>query len=413
MQTRSLYLLFMAGASLAALSACASPVADTRPLPIGAFSSSVAATGKASIPEYDAYMLDSGRAPWGVCPSNMVETGPTSPSAACGQISAPARPGSCITLCGLEERKLPRAVQAVNRSLALVEKSLAEYPRHNGCFSCHHQGVAALALSVARTHGYGVEDAVITALARHTASDLRTDLENYRQGKGQPGGVTRAGYALFALQLAGVNKDELTAAVSGYILKRQTADGFWHAGSHRPPAEASDFTDTFLALRGLNSYGERDEVNARAPRIERARAWLEQASPKDTEDSVFQLWGLKEAGAANAVLERCARALLAQQKSDGGWAQMTGAASDAYATGAALTVLRSTGQLTSDDPACRRAVAFLLDTQEPDGSWHVVSRSKPVQPYFESGFPHGKDQFISVAATSWAITALVLTEGHG
>ena len=38
-------------------------------------------------------------------------------------------------------------------------------------------------------------------------------------------------------------------------------------------------------------------------------------------------------------------------------------------------------------------------------SW---SRSKPFQPYFESGFPHGKDQFVSMAASGWATVALAL-----
>ena len=28
------------------------------------------------------------------------------------------------------------------------------------------------------------------------------------------------------------------------------------------------------------------------------------------------------------------------------------------------------------------------------------------QPYFETGFPHGRSQFISAAATSWAVVAL-------
>jgi hypothetical protein len=41
----------------------------------------------------------------------------------------------------------------------------------------------------------------------------------------------------------------------------------------------------------------------------------------------------------------------------------------------------------------------------------VTSRSTPVQPYFESGFPHGKDQFISIAASNWATMALILATG--
>ena len=38
----------------------------------------------------------------------------------------------------------------------------------------------------------------------------------------------------------------------------------------------------------------------------------------------------------------------------------------------------------------------------------MVSRSEPVQVYIESGFPHGKDHFVSAAATDWAATALAL-----
>ena len=65
--------------------------------------------------------------------------------------------------------------------------------------------------------------------------------------------------------------------------------------------------------------------------------------------------------------------------------------------------------LSVADPAYRRGTQFLLKTQLADGSWFVQSRSLPVQAYFESGFPHGRSQFISCAATSWATMALGLT----
>ena len=51
---------------------------------------------------------------------------------------------------------------------------------------------------------------------------------------------------------------------------------------------------------------------------------------------------------------------------------------------------------------------FLLRTQCPDGSWHVKTRSKPIQTFFDNGDPHGPDQFISIPATAWATTALAL-----
>jgi len=58
------------------------------------------------------------------------------------------------------------------------------------------------------------------------------------------------------------------------------------------------------------------------------------------------------------------------------------------------------------DPAYRRGAGYLLRTQEEDGSWRVVTRSFPFQPYNESGFPHGNDQWISAAGTAWAALAL-------
>jgi hypothetical protein len=97
------------------------------------------------------------------------------------------------------------------------------------------------------------------------------------------------------------------------------------------------------------------------------------------------------------------------QRADGGWSQTDKMESDAYATGSALVALHEAGALATTDPAYRRGVGFLLKNQLEDGSWHVPTRSKPIQTYFESGFPHGKDQFISIAAAGWATTALSLS----
>ncbi|MGH9626983.1 MAG: hypothetical protein ACRD7E_01255 [Bryobacteraceae bacterium] len=57
-------------------------------------------------------------------------------------------------------------------------------------------------------------------------------------------------------------------------------------------------------------------------------------------------------------------------------------------------------------PASDPVYQNLLRTQAEDGSRFVRTRAIGFQPYFETGFPHGKSQFISVAATSWAAIAL-------
>jgi hypothetical protein len=97
--------------------------------------------------------------------------------------------------------------------------------------------------------------------------------------------------------------------------------------------------------------------------------------------------------------------LLALQHDDGGWAQNPWLPADAYATGQALYALHELG-LASSDRAYQRAVQYLLGTQQGDGSWHVSSRAPKFQPYFQSGFPHDDDQWISSAATAWAAMAL-------
>jgi hypothetical protein len=107
-------------------------------------------------------------------------------------------------------------------------------------------------------------------------------------------------------------------------------------------------------------------------------------------------------------IKAAAQEVITEQRPDGGWAQLPSLESDAYATGQALTALHEAGQVTTADAIYNRGAAFLLRTQRPDGSWLVRTRSFPFQPYKESGFPHGKDQWISAAGTSWATMALTL-----
>jgi squalene cyclase len=97
------------------------------------------------------------------------------------------------------------------------------------------------------------------------------------------------------------------------------------------------------------------------------------------------------------------------QHADGGWAQTPNLSSDAYATGQVLYTLHELGHPASD-PVIKRGIAFLLRTQAEDGTWYVKSRAMKIQPYFESGFPYGPDQWISQSATAWAAMALAVTE---
>jgi N-acyl-D-amino-acid deacylase len=265
-----------------------------------------------------------------------------------------------------------------------------------------------LLLAEARLRGFAIDEANFAAQLDHTAAHLKRGQDNYLAGQGQGGRADTAGWALWTLQTGDRKPDETTAAVAHYLLTWQKDRDHWRTSGNRPPTEASDFTTTYAALRALSVFGtveQRSEIGARR---ERALKWLLQAEAKDNEDRVFRLRSLHFLETDKEAVDAAAKELLAQQAADGGWGQLNGMTSDAYATGTTLVTLYETGYLSASDAEYRQGIEFLLRTQHDDGSWQVATRSKPIQVYFESGFPHAKDQFISISATSWAATALVL-----
>ena len=56
----------------------------------------------------------------------------------------------------------------------------------------------------------------------------------------------------------------------------------------------------------------------------------------------------------------------------------------------------------TSDAAYQRGLKFLLNTQLEDGSWYTKTRALGFQPFFDANFPHGYDQWVSAAGTSWA-----------
>ena len=117
----------------------------------------------------------------------------------------------------------------------------------------------------------------------------------------------------------------------------------------------------------------------------------------------MQLLGIRWANIA-APQDRV-KELIALQRANGGWGQTENLPTDAYATGEALYALHETG-MSAADLVYRKGVEYLLHTQKEDGSWHVKTRAATFQPYFESGFPHGHDQWVSANGTAWAAIGL-------
>jgi ankyrin repeat protein len=296
---------------------------------------------------------------------------------------------------------------AIARSTALLQRSGITFYEKGGCVSCHHNILGLKTTRMLRERGLPYDREIEGREKRFLADDVRMLREQSLQGIGIGGGLALpVGYITMGLAEAGHPPDASTDAMARLIRRAQLADGRWIT-AHRPPSESSEFTATAVGLRALQLYGNpRNDADREAIRL--AGEWLRRHTPVNTEDHTFRLLGLVWSGAPSATRRAAVNSLLTLQREDGGWGQLPYRASDAYATGQALVALREAGFPTTA-PAYARGVRYLLDTQLVDGTWLVRTRSLFTQHYFESGFPHGIDQFISAAATHWSVQALAGT----
>jgi hypothetical protein len=287
--------------------------------------------------------------------------------------------------------------EAATRAVRLIDRTSASFLTTRACFTCHTQTLSAMVLRDARKVGLEIDEANFKRQCERAIEDLSGTR------------VDTTGHKLWALDIGQHAPDDKTEALVEYLLNYEKDLGAWKVTVDRPPAEASNFTTNYVALRGLNRYGNAKQREAIAARATAIKQWLESANADDTEDQVFRLRLAYELKLPSDKLQGFVQTLLSEQDADGGWAQKRGIESDAYATGSTLVALQEAGGVSCQHPAWLRGLDYLLRTQKPDGSWHVASRAKPIQEYFESGFPHGKDQFISAFATAWATEALLLS----
>ncbi len=297
---------------------------------------------------------------------------------------------------------------AITRAIPPLEAGSRGSAENRKCFTCHSQALPVMALHAAKGKGFPIDEANLQRQIKHTRDFLQTGEKNYLQGKGQGGQVLTAGYALWMLAAAEQPPDDVTRAVANYLLSYQNNEERWQHRGKRPPSSGSDFTASFTALRGLQAYAGEELQPQLTARKEVVAKWLQKTEAKDTEDRVFRLRMMQMLDFPPVAIEKERGAIAALQREDGGWSQTGELESDAYATGSVLAALLDAGVIV-DDEVVRRAVKYLLDTQQEDGTWHVSTRAIGFQEYFESGFPHGEDQFISIAASSWAMWALVKT----
>jgi ankyrin repeat protein len=297
------------------------------------------------------------------------------------------------------------AVRLLQKSAVVSSESAR---RHSSlgfaCLTCHQHFLPLAALGQAKDRAVRLDRDALTRLGDQVAAgypgmdiaevDLNLDP------------ATGLGYRSFGLigdhRPASATTDQWVHMLAVI----QAGDGRWPAFAPRPPMQASDVSSTALVIQAIKHYGWAGRKTEFDAAVDRARKWLWTVKAETTEDATYQLLGLHWAGEPANKLADLARVLLRQQRKDGGWPQLPKLESDAYATGQALYALSRAARHPTTSRDWRQGLRFLLGTQHDDGSWHVVSRTYPFQPTMDSGFPHGRDSWISAAGTSWAVLAM-------
>lgn len=298
--------------------------------------------------------------------------------------------------------------QAAEAAAAVLIKSGARLTEAtaNRCSTCHQQSLPALVGAMALAKGLDYPGTVAREQLQAVMHGSRREGESSVE---QPVAVPNiSSWLLIGFAAGGVPPGTMTDDFAYSLARHQYGDGRWISKASRAPTDAGDVTSTALAIRALQLYAPPTMKTRMDARIAAGARWLGGFAPDSLEERAMQILGLHWAGQPTSQIETFARALRAEQRADGGWAQLATLDSDAYATGLALYALHQAGGIVTTDPAYQRGTAYLLKHQLADGTWKVKTRVSPVQVAIDDIFPHGTHQWISSVATGWSSIALML-----
>jgi ankyrin repeat protein len=321
--------------------------------------------------------------------------------------------GTAPSMPVLKTRSENTIESAIQSSLPLIQRADANFVPKAACISCHNNSFAAMAIGMARKSGFQVDEKTAAQQVKANVFGLEKLRDYLHQGfftpVGDVFGPFLLSYILMGLDAEHYQPDLNTDAVVMYLKSHQSPDGQWvyPVADSRPPICSDYIGQTAVSMRALQLYAPKTDKAAYDKAIQLAAVWMAKAESINNEDRSYRLLGLVWAGKDKDATRKAMRELLAKQRPDGGWSDLDSMESSAYATGRSLFALQ-TAELPASDAAYQRAVKFLLNTQQEDGSWYVKTRAMASQPYFDAGFPHGFDQWISAAGTSWATMALSL-----
>lgn len=267
-------------------------------------------------------------------------------------------------LVGAERREAPSdsVRRVVNRSLPYLQKRGEWWIKQKKCTSCHRVTFMIWSLIEADRRGFAVDRKKL---------DGWIDWSLKNPDKNSPDTRAQLLLAVRAPEITEQRKERL-GALRKELIAAQQKDGSWKPGGQlpsqkRPKPETTQVSTIWNSVAVLESG--RDASAVQAVRDKALKFLAAAKSAKSTEWFAARLLLEHRLGHTKAAKQRRAE-LFKRQNPDGGWGWIAGEKSDALATGMGLYALLQTGAAETDH-AVQNAVAFLLKTQNKNGSWTV------------------------------------------
>ena len=260
-----------------------------------------------------------------------------------------------------------RSREAIKKSLPYLAEKGDWWAKTKKCVSCHRITFQIWTHAEAAKKGFDVDMNRLTEWAQWSLEAMQAE-----DDKGQITATKNLdGVAQMLTALKNVPEFEGREARQNSLLKwleeGQQPNGSWKPAGQlpsqkRPKTETTEVTTMWNVLLA-------DESGVAHSVFEKANNFgAASVTGKSTEWLVTRILQAKRSSASESF-ETNLKLLLSEQNEDGGWGWIRSKESDAMATGQVLYALESSGNSADVTNATNRAVRYLLDAQNKDGSW--------------------------------------------
>lgn len=292
--------------------------------------------------------------------------------------------------------------EAKNRAIAYLTREVPAWSVKNKCFSCHNNGDGARALYMAVRLGHSVPKKSLTDTSNWLTRPEKWDKIGDEAGSSDKN-LARIQFAaalVDALDAGVITNQEVLGKAAIHVAENQKPDGSWQVdapGNVGSPATYGPCLATCLARRTLLKADPKRYLAA----IDKANRWFERVPVKNVLDAAAVLQALADLSTSDASAQRrhCLNLIRKGESKESGWGPYANSAPEPFDTAVVLLALSRYPKEPGVKETMQRGRAFLIKSQQEDGSWLETTRPAGAQSYAQR-----------ISTTAWATMALLATE---